>query len=266
MIDTNTDTNNGPSLARSFPYGGIRALVVEDDRLAGKWLRHELENKNASCEIAESYDKAEEMLNRGEDFDLFLLDFTLGLGSRTGLDLCRVIRSKSSAPIIFISGNRNPDVVASCLEAGADHFLQKPIHSDILTGHVNSALRRVYGDGRKNGVSPPKHPGPLLDISLDEGTNLLCCEDRVAALTKREMVVMDVLIMGFSHLVSREEMIFLTNSVVMKMNARYLDNLVSRIRKKLASVTSKYEILTVRSLGYALVQKNGANDNTDDPQ
>lgn len=254
----NLDKNIARNVGSSVPYGGIAALVVEDDPLTGKWLRHQLEKRNIRCELCESYEAAEEQLTKRDDFNLFMLDYTLGIDSDTGLDLCRKIRRKSTAPIIFVSGNRNADIITNCLEAGADQFLLKPVHSDIMTAHINSTLRRVYG-GNWTKTHEPKIPSePVLTISLDEAMSLLRCEDRECSLSKRELAVMEILMAGFSHLVGREEIIFLTNSVVMQVNNRYLDNLISSVRKKLSSITDKYEIMTIRSLGYALVQKENS--------
>ena len=62
----------------------------------------------------------------------------------TGMDVCRTIRSRTAAPIVFLSAkDRDMDKVLG-LEVGADDYLTKPFSIDVLVARVKAHLRRHF--------------------------------------------------------------------------------------------------------------------------
>jgi len=71
-------------------------------------------------------------------FDLILLD--IGLPKKSGLDVCRSLRSRGlRVPIVALSASVLPEEIARTTAAGFDAFLPKPISPRDL----RDAVRRI---------------------------------------------------------------------------------------------------------------------------
>ena len=186
------------------------------------------------------------------DYDLYLVDYSLGIANETGLDACKYIRKRSNSPIIFVSGCQDSDVIVNCLAAGADQFILKPYAKDILKAHIYSALRRVYGETHLQDIGQEE----LIDLSVDKKIKCLKCGDSLVRISNKEILVMELLLSNISNNICREDLEFFVSDSSNKLNPRYVDNIISRLRKKLSQVTSRYKILTVHDSGYALVKED----------
>ncbi|MCM1307862.1 MAG: response regulator transcription factor [Butyrivibrio sp.] len=77
--------------------------------------------------------------------ELLLLD--INLGNDSGFGLCRELRKKTSAPILFISARTSDDDQIIALNIGGDDYIQKPYSLGVLLAKVKAVLKR-YGQGR----------------------------------------------------------------------------------------------------------------------
>src|SRR5207244_9526949 len=85
--------------------------------------------------------------------DLIILDLNLPVLS--GVEVCRILRSRSDArhvPIIMLTARTSENDRVSGLELGADDYVTKPFSLRELTARVRAVLRR----------STPKEDRPLL--------------------------------------------------------------------------------------------------------
>jgi DNA-binding response OmpR family regulator len=126
-----------------------KILVVDDDPLILKFVTVNLEVRNYQVFQAEDGAKALEMFNNNQ-FDLILLDIMMP--KINGFEVCRTIRSKSSVPIIMLSGLDSPQDKAACLDSGADDYLTKPFSLRVLFARIEAVLRRTHkrGFGQEN--------------------------------------------------------------------------------------------------------------------
>jgi DNA-binding response OmpR family regulator len=115
----------------------MRILVVDDDpailRLCAAALRTE-GHEVVPC------DAGQRALTRAlvEKFDLALCD--INLPDIDGLDVVRAIKMQApDLPVIVISALDPREWRAKSMDAGADHFLQKPIRLDVLRNEVAMA-------------------------------------------------------------------------------------------------------------------------------
>ncbi len=60
----------------------------------------------------------------------------------SGIDLCKVVRQFSRAPVFITSALDDPKMLVAALNAGADDYLIKPISSRVLAAKVNASVRR----------------------------------------------------------------------------------------------------------------------------
>ena len=89
------------------------------------------------------YADSAELLADHEPFrhGFYLVD--LMLPGIDGLELIRVLRKRTQAGVLVVSGRVSPDVFASVVEAGADMYLAKPVNFEQVTVAMRAVHRRV---------------------------------------------------------------------------------------------------------------------------
>jgi DNA-binding response OmpR family regulator len=155
-----------------------RGLVIDDVASTRKLLRAVLAMEGVIAEEAANVGAALDKLASAR-FDVVLLD--LGLGERqSGFDVLRAIRRRPEldrTKVVVVSADgRDLGALAEGLEAGADDFVLKPFHPDVLRARIRAARatlapsRGVFcatdGHGRE-GARPTRGLGqpslPLVD-------------------------------------------------------------------------------------------------------
>lgn len=79
--------------------------------------------------------------------DLILLD--INLKESSGFDLCRILRSMTQVPILFISARQSNDDILLALNIGGDDYIPKPYSLSVLLAKVKVVLKR-YASEDKN--------------------------------------------------------------------------------------------------------------------
>lgn len=74
-------------------------------------------------------------------FDMYVVD--LMLPGVDGVELIRILRRRSHAGVLVVSGRLSPDVFESVIEAGADMYLAKPVRFEQIVLAVRAVYRRV---------------------------------------------------------------------------------------------------------------------------
>ena len=118
-------------------------LVVDDDPLSRKLLRHALSTAGYACCEASSGTQALEMV-RAQPLSLLLLDFDMpGLNGAEVLKKLRGDEDPAIAqiPAIMLTGHGGEVSEVLCLEAGANDFVTKPINIAVLSARIETQLR-----------------------------------------------------------------------------------------------------------------------------
>jgi len=122
------------------PY---RVLIVEDDRGQALFAQSVLHGAGMQAEVQMQSDGVLDAMERFKP-DLVLMD--LHMPGRDGMNLTMLIRQQPEhlhLPIVFLTGDPDPERQFEVLESGADDFLNKPIRPRHLIAAVANRIQRA---------------------------------------------------------------------------------------------------------------------------
>jgi PleD family two-component response regulator/EAL domain-containing protein (putative c-di-GMP-specific phosphodiesterase class I) len=137
------------------PY---RVLIVEDDRAQAVFAEGVLNGAGIETLVASEPREVLETMARVHP-DLVLMD--LHMPGLSGTELTALIRRHEAflhTPIVFLTGDPDPEKQFEVLECGADDFLQKPIRPRHLVAAVESRVKRARALGRQRIGEARRHP------------------------------------------------------------------------------------------------------------
>lgn len=219
----------------------IKLLLVEDDLEFAQLIEEFL--KTRSVETFTCDDPFKALVLNLNDYDLVLLD--LGLPGIDGLEVCKEFRKKSSIPIIISSARTSVSDKILGLEIGADDYLPKPYDPDELYARIVSQIRRYKGDF---GIESPKKA-----FEIDENLRDIKYKGQSLNLTEAQFEVLSILIKNYNGIVSKEQIITSTLSI-QSTDGNSLEAIISKIRQKIKSFSSKKHIVSLRGRGYRVVE------------
>jgi DNA-binding NarL/FixJ family response regulator len=117
-------------------------LIADDHPLFRGALREAVSGFVGRAEIGEAgtFEEVTDLLDRGSDFDLILLDLNMpGVRGFSGLMYLRA--QYPGLPIVVVSANDDPAVIRSCMEFGASGFIPKTLGVDAMRQAVTRVLQ-----------------------------------------------------------------------------------------------------------------------------
>ncbi|MNB83126.1 Response regulator protein GraR [compost metagenome] len=180
--------------------------------------------------------------------ELVIIDIQLPLFD--GFHWCRMIRAHSNVPIIFLSSRDHPSDMVMSMQLGADDFMQKPFHFDVLIAKIQATLRRVYNYSTER-TELRTWRGATIEFVKNTVTN----SQGAALLTKNEMFILKILIEHKDRIVDREELIknLWDNEHFVSDNTLTVN--VNRLRKKLEPLGLDAYIETRVGQGYMATEE-----------
>ncbi len=142
---TNTMTERVSSESKEEMSDKSRAeiLVVDDDAMSRRVLAQLLTAGGYQCRVSKNGSEALETV-QAEPPSLLLLDFDMpGLNGAEVLKRLRSDRHSAVAqiPTIMLTGHGSEESEVSCLQAGADDFVTKPVNAAVLRARIETQLR-----------------------------------------------------------------------------------------------------------------------------
>jgi sigma-B regulation protein RsbU (phosphoserine phosphatase) len=118
-------------------------LIVDDDALSRKILAQVLTSAGYNCQVCKDGGEALEIIHTKPP-SLLLLDFDMP--GANGAEVLRELRSDQNqevaqVPAIMLTGHGSERSEVSCLQAGADDFVTKPVNADVLRARIETQLR-----------------------------------------------------------------------------------------------------------------------------
>ncbi|WP_397386247.1 response regulator transcription factor [Paenibacillus sp. VCA1] len=221
-------------------------LIIEDDRKLAGLLSEYVTKYDFHAVVVEDFSRVIETFESCKP-DLVLLD--VNLPKFDGFYWCRQIRNLSLCPILFISAREHEMDQVMALENGADDYITKPFHYEVVLAKIRSNLRRASGSYAKS----------LEERTMDAGKLRLYPEryvvqiaGRTAELSQKESLLLEALMDRQSRVVSREQLLDLMWSDGQFIDDNTLNVYITRVRKKLKELGAGDLIETVRGAGYRL--------------
>ena len=185
---------------------------------------------------------------KDEQFDLVVLDIMIpGID---GLNVCENIRLKNTeVPILFLSAKNSAEDRIAGLKKGADDYLTKPFNLEELQLRVQNLLAR-----KGNAAATVSHS--IKDFTF--GTNYVNFETYEArtqngkfTLTKKEALLLKLLIEHKNEVVSREKILQTVWGYAVYPSTRTIDNFILSFRKYFESDPKNPQYINaIRGVGY----------------
>jgi two-component system response regulator RegX3 len=223
-----------------------RILVVDDEPSVRESVGYALEQEGFDVTLATDGEDAEKQIDADGIFDLLILDIMMP--GKSGLDICREVRSQSAVPIILLTAkDAEVDKVVG-LEVGADDYVTKPFSVRELLGRVRAQLRRRELDRSDGSDGQTIEAGP---VSVDLARHLVTVRGEPVNLTRSEFQVLRLLVENPGQVFSRKEIMEELWQTEFRGDVRACDVHISNLRQKVESDPQNPElVLTVRRVGY----------------
>ena len=216
--------------------GKVRVLVVEDDDHIAVPLVAGLERFGFEATRVVTGQEAVE----SDPVDVVLLD--LGLPDMDGLDVCRLMRERSSVPILIITARGDESDRVEGLETGADDYLVKPFGFRELVARIHAVTRRT-------GPGPADEEQRIGRLTIDRRRRRVTVDDQEVVLTPKEFDLLALVAEEPGVVVTRQQLLEEVWDLHWYGPTKTIDVHVATLRKKLGDPGW---IETVRSVGLRL--------------
>jgi two-component system, OmpR family, response regulator len=225
-------------------------LVVDDDREIRLLLSEYLADNGFRTTDAADGAAMRKALDSSR-VDLIVLD--LMLPGEDGLQLCRKLRASSNVPVIMLTARGQPIDRIVGLEMGADDYLAKPFEPRELLARIRSVLRRTEAlppNLESAEATRMRFAGWTLDLTA---RHLVNAQGIVVVLSGAEFRLLKVFLEHPKRVLSRDQLLNLTQGRDADPFERSIDLQVSRVRQKLDEDARDPQLIkTVRNEGYVL--------------
>jgi DNA-binding response OmpR family regulator len=170
-----------------------RLALVDDDSEYTEYLSQYLQGQGVGVN---AFADSDDLLTRDDPYahDFYLVD--LMMPGIDGIDLIKLLRRRSDAGIVVISGRLAPDVFERSITAGADMYLAKPVQFE----QVMLAIKAVQ---RRAARTPQARATWVLDR---QARQLLAPDGNRVDLSDVDLQVMDCFVKAGGEVVTREQL------------------------------------------------------------
>ncbi len=241
----------------------VRVLLAEDEESFVDALVIGLEREGFAITVARDGAEAIQRFDEGV-FDLVLLDIMLPRIS--GLDVCRVIRAKSTVPIIMVTAKTTEIDTVVGLEVGADDYVAKPYRLRELVSRMHAVLRRsprsrsprsaaIHGTQPAAPSRPSSHVSAQVlevgEVSLDLDRHECTVRGDEVALPLKEFELLEQLLGNSGRVVPRDSLISRVWGEDYVGDTKTLDVHIKRLRSHIEVDPSQPRLITtIRGVGY----------------
>ena len=225
-------------------------LVVEDDANLLEALRYNLDRER--YKVVTAQDGEEALTVAGAVLpDMFILDIMLP--KLDGLEVCRLLRRRTTAPILILTAKDEEIDKVVGLEIGADDYMTKPFSMRELLARVKALLRRTISNQPSGSIEKSKVSAGDLTIDLDGHQAFL--NDNEVDLKPKEYDLLVLLITNPGRAFTRDQLLEKVWGYDFGGDSRTVDVHIRWLRKKIEpEPSSPRRIITIRGMGYRFVE------------
>lgn len=207
----------------------MKILVVEDEERIRKVIRSFLEKNGYIVKEASNGEEGLDLFYEWNP-DLILLDVMMP--KKDGYEVCKIIKSEKSTPIIMLTAKTQEEDEIRGLEIGADDYIRKPFSLKILELRVKNLLGdEIFTIGNFKFIKNEK------SVTLD---------DQEIELPPKEYDLLYYLAKNQSKVFSREQILNNVWDLLCESDPRTVDTHIKNLRKKIGHEF----ITTVKGFGY----------------
>jgi len=219
-----------------------RILVIDDETQITRVLRAALSAQGYDVRTAND---PEEGLRLFRDWlpDLVITD--LMMPTMSGVEVCRMIRSRSTTPVLVLSVRQHERSKVEALDAGADDYVTKPFSIQELLARVRAHLRRA-----------PERTAAALeagDFVIDARAHTITVQAKPIHLTPKEFDLLLHLARNAGKVMTHRALLTAVWGAQSAHQPEYLRVFVGQLRKKLEGETGRQYIQTEPWVGYRFI-------------
>ena len=243
------------AVSSKFPStAGTRLLLVDDNHKLCRMVKEYLEPLGYEVFLAHTGADGLDRALHGE-FDAILLDVMLpGID---GFEVLKRLRTKSTVPVLMLTGRGEaPDRIAG-LELGADDYVPKTFSPRELLARLRAVIRRSMVTAKlgNQAAAPPVSVG---DLHIDPSARSAAFKGQPLTLTATEFDLLLAMARSCGRVKTRESLLLEVADRDFESFDRSIDVHISSLRKKLGDDPKNPRfIVTIRSAGY-MFAKPGA--------
>lgn len=191
-----------------------------------------------------SYNTGDKLLQafNADGPDMVILDIMMP-GS-DGYEICREIRKKSRIPIIFISAKDEEIDRILGLELGSDDYISKPFSPREMVVRVKNIFKRIDEKEEERQIIICR------DLIINVNERSIKINGEELDISNKEYELLYLLCLNKNQAFSREQIIEKIWGYDYVGDARPVDDLIKRLRKKLKREKGNFEIKTIWGYGY----------------
>jgi len=227
----------------------VTILVVDDDKNICELLNIYLSHAGFKPIFCNDGSSALEKLKEIK-VDLVLLDVMLPVIN--GWEVCKMIKLKSSIPVIMLTSRDMIEDKIQGFDAGADDYIVKPFHPKEVIARINVRLRdtqRIQSQTTSEGIL--KLDNLLIDVNSYEVRQ----NDIIIELKPKEIQLLYFLLLNKNIVFTREQLLDKVWKYDFPGDTRTVDMHIKSLRQKLDDTTASWSIKTIWGVGYKLEVK-----------
>ena len=226
-----------------------KILIIEDDIAISEMVKNYL-TKDGFIVTAAFNGEEGIVKYLNDDFDLIILD--LMMPKLDGMETMKIIREKSSVPILIMSAKDSDVDKAIGLGLGADDYISKPFSMIEISARIKAAIRRATkysNNDKKEDVVSVKFG----NLTIDVDNFVVIKNEQIIQLTSKEFEILKLFIHNPNRVFTKAQIY----SAVWKEEYYGDENVINvhmrRLREKIEDDPSKPQyIKTLWGIGYKL--------------
>lgn len=221
-------------------------LVVDDDKNICELLDMYL--SDAGFKLVFSHDGSSALnLIKEKKIDLIILDLMLPIIN--GWEVCKLVKAKSSIPVIMLTARDDIEDKIQGFDLGADDYIVKPFQPKEVIARIHARLREKPQSPQDSAQENLLKIGSLIiDMNKYEVYN----ENRRISLKPKEVQLLYFLLKNKNIVFSRDQLLEKVWNYDFSGDTRTVDVHIKSLREKLGDTGTSWSIETIWGVGYKL--------------